>query len=140
MPLPIPRSLQLISLPDALAIVRLEADDAIPTWATLGALTSITRSTNELSLVVEEQFVPATAQAERGWHAFRVAGTFDLTTEIGVIAALAQPLAEAGISLFVISTFDTDYVLIKQERREDVAETLRNAGHEVDGVKAPRVP
>lgn len=73
---------------------------------------SLTRTAEELSVVCLEADSPRHAKIDPGWACFRVAGTLDFALT-GVLAALAQPLAEAGISIFAISSFDTDYILVK---------------------------
>ena len=79
-----------------------------------GAFTSITRTPDELSIVCDEDAVPADIKAERGWRTLRIEGPIPFEM-VGVAAALLSPLAEAGISIFLVSTFDTDYLLVKDE-------------------------
>src|ERR1700757_1349131 len=100
------RRFDLSVLPDSLAIVRLSADATLPPWATQGEFFSVTRTCDELSIVCIARQVPPGLAAETGWRALKVAGPFALS-EIGVLAALAAPLAKARVSLLVISTFDT---------------------------------
>src|SRR6267378_495854 len=100
------RHLELSLLPERIAISRLAADSPIPLWATQGPFYSVTRTGDELSIVTELSRVPVGIQSQPGWRALRVHGHFVLS-EIGVLAALATPLAEAIISLFTISSFDT---------------------------------
>jgi uncharacterized protein len=98
-----------------LAVARLDAGDAIPSWGTEGTeFFSVTRTRDELSIVCEESKVPAEVKAERGWRCLKVEGPLDFGLT-GILSSLAQPLAEAKISIFAISTFDTDYILVKQE-------------------------
>ena len=107
--------LSLSVLPDQLAVCRLTADARIPEWALNPAvLTSITRTRDELSIVCPQANVPAGIQTETGWKALKVEGPLDFSLT-GILASLANPLAEAKISIFAISTFDTDYVLVKEE-------------------------
>ena len=122
-------ALHLLHLPDIYAVCRLAKDAPIPTWAT-GDFISITRTSDELSIVCPQDLVPADTKSELGWRCLRVAGTLDFS-EIGVLAALAGPLAEAGISIFVVSTFDTDYLMIKDDDLSNAATLLHEAGHEV---------
>src|SRR5262245_39162692 len=105
-------NLKLFLMPDLYAVCRLDAGDAVPAWATTGKFFSITRSTEELSVVCPQNFVPDGVRCEHGWRCLRVVGTMDFSM-IGVVASLVTPLAEAGISVFVVSTFDTDYLLVK---------------------------
>jgi hypothetical protein len=122
------RHFQLSLLPETFAIVGLSPNTALPAWATQGAFFSVTRTNDELSIVVEQARVPGGVQHEGGWRAIKVHGPFVLT-EVGVLASLAGPLAAAKISLFVISTFDTDYLLIAGENLPGAMATLERAGH-----------
>jgi hypothetical protein len=110
------------------AIVRLHADDAIPSWAR-GAFVSITRTSDELSIVCNEGDVPDVV-ADRGWRCLKLAGPFPLD-QTGVAAAFTRVLADAGIALFVISTYDTDYVLVRDAALEHAAAALRASGYTV---------
>ena len=107
-----PLSLKLIDVD--LAICRLSADDPFPEWAGYGELVSLTRSEDELSVVCPSVRVPDGVASEKGWRAFVVEGPlgFELT---GILASLTAPLAEQRISVFAISTYDTDYLLVKKE-------------------------
>lgn len=95
-----------------------------------GPVASVTRTAAELSVVCAEAAVPDGVRSETGWRAFRVRGPlpFHLT---GVLARLAAPLAEAGVPLFALSTFDTDVILVRDDRLRDAREALRTAGHAV---------
>jgi hypothetical protein len=123
-------SLSLIVLHLELAICRLDRDGNIPEWAAQGEFLSITRTPDELSIVCPAYVVPENQACDRGWWAWRVAGTHDLRA-VGVLGALASPLAEAGVSIFVISTHDTDYLLVKDQDVERAGVALRKAGHQV---------
>ena len=127
------RSLTLSVLPDPLAICRLPADAPIPDWAR-GEFVSITRTRDELSIVCAQENVPHGTECERDWRALRVVGQLDFALT-GVLVALAAPLAEAGISIFAISTFDTDYVLVKTCDLENAIRVLREAGHQIGGIQ-----
>jgi hypothetical protein len=118
----------LTALPSTYAICRLAGEAPIPAWLDRGGFHALVRTSDELSLVCREDAVPEDVKSERGFRAIRVRGplAFD---ETGVLASLAGPLAEAGISLFAISTFDTDYVLVKQARLRDAVAALTAAGH-----------
>ena len=102
----------------------------IPSWAFRGAFFSATRTVDELSLVCEEGLVPMGVQHQGGWRLFKVHGPFAFS-ETGVVASLAVPLAETGISLFTVSTFDTDYLLVPSEKVEGAIAALKKAGHRV---------
>jgi hypothetical protein len=117
-------------LPGVWAVVRLVADQPLPPWAQQSTdFVSITRTRDELSIVCVDGAVPQTAVAERGLALLRVEGPLNLG-EVGVLSSFAAPLAAAGISLFTISTFDTDYILVKAERLDDACAALAAAGHQ----------
>jgi uncharacterized protein len=129
------RHLELSLLPERFAISRLAANSPIPDWATQGPFYSVTRTGDELSIVTELSRVPAGIQSQPGWRALKVHGPFVLS-ELGVLAVLATPLAEAKISLFAISTFDTDYLLVASETLPAAIAALERAGHTIYGSKA----
>jgi len=124
--------LVLSVLPGLWAVCRLHAEAAVPAWAEGGSFFSATRTREELSIVCEEAAVPEGVKVERGWAALKLHGPIPFETT-GVIASLAAPLAEAGVSLFAVSTFDTDYLLVKAETLSDAVSALRKAGIEVKG-------
>jgi hypothetical protein len=115
--------------PWRLAVCRLDPGAEVPAWAR-GNFVSVTRTPDELSIVCDETTVPDDAGAERGWRAIQVLGPIPFETT-GVAASLASPLAAARISLFLIATFDTDYVLVKHDVLDRAIEALRAAGHVV---------
>jgi GNAT superfamily N-acetyltransferase len=119
-------------LPGTIAIVQLDARAPTPAWAQ-GAFASVTRTAGELSIVCDETSVPGEARAERGWRVLRVAGPLDFALT-GVLASLTAPLAAATVSIFAVSTFDTDYILVRADALDRALEALRGAGHEVTGA------
>jgi len=118
-------------LPDTFAICRLAASAPIPAWAR-GDFLSITRTRDELSIVCAQPNVPAGIRCERDWCALQVVGQLDFALT-GILASLSAPLADAGISIFALSTFDTDYVLVKARDLENAIRVLREAGHKIKG-------
>jgi hypothetical protein len=116
---------------DAYAICRLPADAAVPSWGLDGAFTSVTRTPDELSIVCSQSGVPDGVQAERGWRCLKVEGPFPLDSAVGVMSAFAAPLAEAGISIFVVDTYDTDYLFVDQARLAQALEVLTRQGHQI---------
>ncbi len=115
-------------LPETFAICRLEPSAPTPPWARPGPFLSVTRTPAELSVVCPDGAVPPGVTANRGWRAITVAGTLDFELT-GVLASLAAPLAAAGVSIFAVSTYDTDYVLVKDEALGRAVESLAAAGH-----------
>jgi hypothetical protein len=123
---------KLLTLDDLYAVVRLDPDSDLPDWLRGGHFWSATRTDSELSLVCREADVPAEASAERGWCALEVAGPLDFSLT-GVVSSLCSPLAEAEVPIFVLSTFETDYLLVREHDLHRSVEALAAAGHEVDG-------
>ena len=121
-------ALTLSVLPNTLAICRLGASAPIPNWA--ANFFSVTRTDDELSIVCPQRDVPTGIQCERDWRGMKVEGPLDFALT-GILAALAAPLAQAGISIFAISTFDTDYVLVKEANLGHAVTVLSQAGHQV---------
>lgn len=117
------------------AICKLAHDAPLPTWATSEGFFSITRTADELSIVCTQSHVPSGVRCERDWRCLRVVGSMAFT-EIGVLASLVAPLAAAGISIFAISTFDTDYLLVKAKEWQATLAELKLVGHEVLGEAA----
>ncbi len=112
------------------AICRLGPATPLPDWASGERLLSITRTAAELSIVCPEERVPEGMSCDRGWRVLEVQGPFDLAIT-GVVASIAGPLAAAGISLFVVSTYDTDYVLVKDAALREAVSALAARGHRV---------
>ncbi len=122
-------TLQIV--PETFAIYRLPPHAALPSWATDAPIWSITRTADELSIVCPEQLqLDPAVPCESPWRCLKVQGPLAFTLT-GVVAALTQPLADAQISVFVLSTFDTDYLFIKVADFPRAIEALVGAGHEV---------
>ncbi|HMF13404.1 MAG TPA: ACT domain-containing protein [Gemmataceae bacterium] len=121
--------LTLVILPGTYAVCRLPADAGWPNWAA-GDFVSITRTADELSVVCIEDVVPPDVRSERGWRCLRVAGTLDFGA-VGVLASLTGPLADAGISLFAVSTYETDYLLLPDRDSDRACAALRRHGHQL---------
>ena len=115
-------------LPALYAICQSPATGPIPTWATQGEFTSMTRTPTELSIVCPESNIPAGIKADRGWICLQLQGPFPFS-ETGILSSFIAPLSANAIPIFAISTYDTDYVLIQQPFLEKALETLRHAGH-----------
>lgn len=122
-------SLSLELLDDTFAVCRLDPASAVPEWAA-GVFVSVTRTAGELSVVCPQASVPEGVRHEPGWRCFRLAGPIGFD-QVGVLAALLVPLADEGVGVFALSTFDTDYVLVKTADVPRAADALRRAGHAV---------
>ncbi len=130
-----PLTLRLFA--ETLAIARLASNAGVPDWIFGNDFLSITRTRRELSIICRDEAVPAdVSEVQRGFRAFAVTGTLDFD-EIGIIAALSAPLAEAGVPIFGISTYDTDHILIHESRLEAGIAALRAAGHTVREATVP---
>jgi hypothetical protein len=129
---PKPHIVPLAVLGDRLAICREEKDKPLPSWAraAAGGFISVTRTRDELSIIVSDQRPPADAKCERDWRLIMVKGPLDFT-QVGIIAGLSGTLASAGISIFALSTYDTDYIMVKQADLERALSALRQAGYPV---------
>jgi hypothetical protein len=110
------------------AVCRLDPHDAIPPWADGDGFVSISRTSEELSIICDVARVPDGVQAERGWRCIAAVGPIAFSVT-GVAAALTGALAAAGISVFLVATYDTDYLLVKEEAFARAVEALREAGH-----------
>jgi len=122
--------LRLSILPETLAICRLDKNAGIPDWALGACFVSITRTSEELSVICPEIQVPEGVKGDAGWRGLKVEGPLDLSA-IGVLASLTVPLAREGISVFAVSTYDTDYLLVKQRDLEKAVMVLSQNGHQI---------
>jgi hypothetical protein len=121
--------MKLAVLPLSLAVCRLASNMEIPAWALQSrSLLSITYTDDELSIVCPASIVPQGVRAETNWRAIRVQGPLDFLLS-GILASLATPLAAANIPLFAISTFDTDYILVKEQHIKHAKYVLEQNGH-----------
>lgn len=111
------------------AICRLPAKSPLPEWAMHGDFFSVTSSAQEVSIVCSELQVPPSVACEGEWACLKLEGPFPFS-ETGILSSFIRPLAEHAIPIFALSTFDTDYVLVKHESVEKALVALRAAGHE----------
>jgi hypothetical protein len=123
-------SFTLSLLEGTYAVCRLQRGSQIPEWALNGDLYSITRTEDELSVVCRQDAVPEHNQCNKGWNCFKVEGPLDFSMT-GVISTLATALANEGVSVFVFSTYDTDYIMVRSIDLEKAANALIAAGHRV---------
>lgn len=135
--------LELEWLPGRFVVCRLPADAAIPEWNghergedAPARLLSITRTERELSIVIDESALPANLNpatpVQRGFAAMRIVGTLDFAL-VGVLARLTSTLAAANISVFVISTYETDIILVREADLEQAEHALRDVARFKNG-------
>lgn len=123
--------LTLIILRETFAICRLDKDAPIPDWAFQGGLSSVTRTKGELSIVSPLINVPKGILCNQGWSCLKIKGPLDLSST-GIISSIARTLEKEGISLFLISTYDTDYVMVKEKDLEKAVFALTEAGQRIE--------
>ena len=114
------------------AVSRLARDTALPAWADGAGFVAIARTEDELSVVCLAERVPAGVKSDAPWRALKFLGPFAFD-ETGIAAAVLQPLAQAAIGIFLVSTFDTDYLLVKAADFECCLQKLVTAGHRIEG-------
>ena len=122
----------LVILADRLAVCRLDRGVHLPSWATAspGEFFSATRTADELSIILPQSRPPREIKCERDWRLLKVQGPLPLNL-VGIIAGLSGTLANAGVSIFAFSTYDTDYVMVKQVDLDRAVRALRQAGYPV---------
>ena len=120
--------LTLTVLPENLAVCRLDPGEDLPIWATIGPFYMVARTGEELSILCPERQVPPGVVREPGWRAFRFEGPFNFGLT-GILASVVGPLAEAGVSVFTFSTYDTDYVLVRDGQLDLATRVLADRGH-----------
>ena len=118
------KKLTLSILPEKLGICHLAASSPIPSWATSGEFFSITRTDQELSIVYPQEKIPPGILVEKDWRAFRVESVVDGVYAVGIITSLSKPLAETGINIFNISTYETNYILLEEKNLEKAKKIL----------------
>jgi hypothetical protein len=111
------RNLTLSLMPDSYAVCRLAPDSKVPEWAYQGSFYSISKTSDELSIVVDQRFAPAGIKKAENWKGFKIEGPLDFSIT-GILAALSKTLADNQIPLFCVSTFDTDYILVESKYYE----------------------
>lgn len=112
------------------SVSRLDSTSKFPDWALKSSFYSISRTASELSVVSETSLIPPGIKTEGGWRMMKVEGILDFSLT-GILASITAPLAMSKISIFAVSTFDTDYVLVKEEDLVRSCEVLRLSGFEI---------
>jgi uncharacterized protein len=117
-------------LSGSFAVCRLAPNGPIPAFVSNALFGSITRTAEEMSIVCPTDQAPSNAKCELPWTCFKLEGPFPFALT-GVLASFLDPLAKRGIPIFAISTFDTDYVLVKEEHAATAIEILQASGHQL---------
>lgn len=131
-------TLELDVLHGAFACARLGPGEPVPAWATDTELCSVTRTAHELSIICPAAQVPDAVRSEGPLRAYALRGPLDFGA-VGTLAALAAPLAAAGIPILTISTFDTDLLLVSQDDDQRARDTLTQAGYAFPDAQPRRV-
>jgi hypothetical protein len=118
------QKLTLSVLPEKLGICHFAKNSYIPDWAKDISFCSITRTPDELSIVCSQDKIPGGVLFEEDWRTFRLEGCVDGMYSVGIIASLSKPLAEAGISIFNISTYETNYLMVEDKNLQKATEIL----------------
>jgi len=124
------RQLKFRQIEGRFAVCRLPADASVPDWAAAGNFVSVTRTADELSIVCPLNNVPPEHKPEVPWVCFKLEGPFNFL-QVGILASFIGPLAENGVPIFAISTYDTDYVLVREDFAGAASGALQEAGHEL---------
>lgn len=124
------KSIRLKVLPELYAISRLNSQDPIPAWADGEGFVNIARSADELSIVCRQIRVPEGIKVDRDWNCVQFVGPFAFD-ETGIVLSVVRPLSEAGFGVFVVSTFDGDFLLLKEDGFIAGLDVLRDAGHQI---------
>jgi hypothetical protein len=117
-------------LPGRYAVSRLDSKSAIPGWADGEGFVSITRTSDELSIVCPESRVPEGILSDRGWTCLKFIGPFAFD-EYGIVASVVAPISAAAMGVFLVSTYDGDHLLVKAEDYQKVKQILTGVGHTI---------
>ena len=124
-------SYTLLLLPERYGVVRLEPGTELNTkGGQTTDLLAVIHTPEETTVVCLERIIPKSRLAEKGWRALKIASKLDFSL-VGVLASLLNPLAETGVSVYTLSTYSTDFILIKGRQLEKAIQVLRNMGHEI---------
>lgn len=124
-------SYQFKILKELYSVCRLDFDAEIPPWDVKSGFYSITRTDDELSILCPQENVPPNVKCEGGWKILKIDSILDFSM-VGVISQISTLLAQNSISIFVISTFDTDYICVKEENLDETIKLLEKAGNTID--------
>ena len=125
-----PQTLRLLEAP--FAICHADLDRPLQLADFEGEFVSIIRTTDEVTIICPESSVPPWLRAENGWSALVVEAPFELASAVGVLTALTAPISAAGLAIFAVSSWRTDFILVRQDRILEAIEALRVVGHRVN--------
>ncbi len=128
------RSFDLYLLPGRMGICRLDREEGWPPWAGSGVLSSVTRTQAEMTVICQEESVPAGITCNKNWRCLRIGGVLDFS-ETGILSSLTASLAAEDIPVYALSTYSTDLILIKEEDLSRAVLALSGAGHRVFSEK-----
>lgn len=122
--------MHLVVLEKTYAIASLPPDASPPKWASDEEFSSVTATGDEVSIVAAQDRVPGDVIGDRDWRCLKLEGPLDLELT-GILATILAPLADAGIAVFPVATYHTDYVLVKENSLHDALRVLRAQGHQI---------
>ena len=120
-------------LKDKFIVCRIDSFNEIPETILRSHFYSITKTADEISVVCPEEFFPDNSTCERNWKCFKIHGPLDFA-QTGILASMTTPLASAGISVFAFSTYDTDYIMVKDADVDLAIAALTQSGHEIHNL------
>ena len=120
--------LKFRKLPGLYGIVRLGSEVPVPSWATKGDFSAVTRTAEELSIVCPASNLPDGVRSQHRWICLRLEGPFPLS-QTGVLLSFIEPLSTNGVPIFAVSTHNTDYVFVRDDKAKRALDLLRAAGH-----------
>lgn len=126
----IKKKLKMSLLKESYGVCRLNSNETIPNWVINGEVYSITKTKDELSIVCEEENIPSDVKCEKSWRVLKIEGPLDFSL-VGILAKISTLMADNSISIFAISTYDTDYILIKEKDIEKAIEALQDDIYDV---------
>ena len=124
------RALTMELMKGLYGVCRLNSDEVLPEWALQGSFYSITKTSDELSVVCPQDNIPKNIICEKDWRILRIIGPLDFSL-IGILSSISTILAKKGISIFAVSTYDTDYILVKNKDINSAIVALVDEGYEI---------
>ena len=117
-------------LKEKYGVCSLDKNELIPKWAQSSDFFSITKTCDELSIVCSQDHIPNDIKCEKNWRILKIEGQLDFSL-IGILSSISTILAQKGISIFAISTYDTDYILVKNKDIDNALNSLAKERYEI---------